>query len=133
MKCFCDRSTLSCIDMVKPDSSPEMGLYSKETIEQLATKYPGVEIMDFDEFAAFKERALSSQPKEITEERYMEMLCVLPPEDHVVGIGDESFKCCERLSGRITSIYCRLGSRFFTFDDVYTLTHEEIVRRCSAV
>ncbi len=118
------------VDLAKPNAQGVLvGRYSGETLEALAVRYPLVTLGEFDEIAAEIESLLKTVPVEISEERYNDMLEVLPPEDwQRTGYGD-SFKLCERTSGRITSIFARVGTRYFSFNDLYNLPHATIMTK----
>jgi len=75
-------------------------------------------------------QAARTDPVEITDQEYIEALEVLPPLDWHGGRGKESFKSSEFFVSNITSIYVNLGTRYFTFRDVATLSHQEIMSRC---
>lgn len=67
-------------------------------------------------------------PQEISEERYHEMLNVLPPcRWHGIGELFESFHVSERLSGNVVSWFVRYDERFFQIDDDATKTREELL------
>ncbi|MDR2882087.1 MAG: DUF1419 domain-containing protein [Azoarcus sp.] len=105
------------------------GLYSRKTSDELVAEYPGMLIGTVEEFKAFQNEALRTDPEEITEERYWEMLEVLPPLNWRGTAGYESFMLSEFWCGDITTIYANRGSRYFTFKDVSTLSHKEIMAR----
>lgn len=69
-------------------------------------------------------------PVEITEARWYEMLEVLPPLKWRGGGGTQSFMMCEFTIDDITDIFCKIDGRYFSLSDRFTITHEEIVRRC---
>lgn len=111
---------LTCIDMVTPDGRSQI---ERQTLEEIQARYPGAEISDLETWSAAKEKALCTEPEEITEERFWEMLEVLPPQRWQRGrtLDDkpcQSFEMCEHLSGRVTSIVCEVAGRFFTWNDV---------------
>lgn len=106
------------------------GRYSGDTIEQLRTCYPIVEMDEASVVTAQKEEMLRSEPAPCTEDQYMDGLDALPPLDFCQGQGYESFKFEERFSGRMTNIYVRAtGGFFYTFMDVDTLSHADIIAR----
>ncbi len=114
MKVFV-QGNMVCIDVVMPDGRAQI---SRESLEQIQMRYPGAAIADLAEWTAAKEKALCTEPAEITEERFMEMLEVLPPQrwhraHSVDGVFCQSFELSEHLSGRVTSIYCQVGEKFF--------------------
>lgn len=68
---------------------------------------------------------------EIDLDQYEEMLNVLPPFDwRGIGSGNESFKMCERISGNLTQIFCRIGGRYFTLVESIHKPHHDIVAHC---
>lgn len=66
--------------------------------------------------------------KEITEERYQDMLEVLPPCKWTSPArGCSVFHVSERLSKNIVSWFVQVGSRFFELQDVDTLTGAQVL------
>lgn len=120
---------LLCIDVVMPDGRSK---FARETLEQIQARYPGAEIADLDTWTAAKEKALSTEPTEITYEQYMDALEVLPPQRWHITKACESFELCEQTSGRITAIYVRVGKRFFTYQGIVGQELEDHVKRCQA-
>lgn len=119
MKVFV-QGQMTCIDTVLHDGR---GQYSRENLEEIRVRYPGAEIADLDEWTAAKEKALCTEPQEITEERFMEMLEVLPPQRwrrcHTTdGVFVQSFELSEHLSGCVTSIYCQVGPKFYEWTGI---------------
>jgi hypothetical protein len=129
-QCFTQRSTLSCIDVVVPGSEPPRGTCSGETLEQVRIRYPEAQLDTLDEFVAFKEAELQTEPKEVTEDKFVEMLEVLYPNHWVRRSGSESFQMSEHLSGNITEIYCRVGTKYFAFSGRAGMKHDDIVAKC---
>jgi hypothetical protein len=111
------------------------GVYSNETIEEMAIRYPGVAIGEMEMVHASCEETFKTNPAEITAEQYQYGLEVLPPVDWIQANGS-SFKMSERQYGNITTIYCSLlidrQRRYFSFNDNITLPHEQIIDRCRA-
>lgn len=95
----------------------------RKNLMQMRDEYPDVVLGSLDEWIDADEKRLISAPEEITEERWWEALECLPPESWQNSGGGESFVMMEYYSGRITSIYVRLGKRYCTFHDVATLPH----------
>ena len=122
-------SDLTIIDIMQPDGKSQ---YARETIEQIKARYPGAEVWDFDAAIEHKENALKSAPEEITEEQFIEALEVLPPEDWQRTAEGQSFKMCERTSGRITAIYAEVNGKFYTMSNVHTMPHKDIMADCMA-
>ena len=75
-------------------------------------------MVDFKAWTLKHEKSICTEPKEITEYRFFEMLEVLPPQRWHQGRDCESFELSEHQSGRVTSIFCRFGNRYFEFLDV---------------
>jgi hypothetical protein len=72
-------------------------------------------------------------PKEVTEERWHDMLCVLPPSKWRGSNGSQSFHVCEYLSGNFVSWFVNIGARYFELQDVDSLTHAQLVDMCQGV
>lgn len=109
------------------------GRYSGETLEQIGKRYPGAQVGDAMDIAAQREAMMISEPEQITEEQFMDALEVLPPEGWIRHQHTESFKMCEYYSGRVTSIYARFADTYWTFKDIGSKTHVEIMDKVSKV
>lgn len=106
-----------------------VGEFSKETLEQIGRRYPGAQLGDFDTVLDAQEQAMKTDPKEVTEEHFIEMLECLPPMGYVNCGNTESFKVCELVSGNIANIYARIGSRYFHLCDVASIKHDAIIAK----
>ncbi len=93
---------------------------------------PNLIVVDFDEAWRRAEDAAKTEPAEIDEEAFQYGLNVLPPARWHVEVSRESFKISERLTGAITAIYVRLGTRYFTFNDDIRKPHEACCARVLA-
>lgn len=103
--------------------------YKGHTLAQLQNEFPDMELITF-EAAIDRENEAYRQPwKEITEERYIDQLEVLPPMDWNRSTGGESFKSMERYGGDVTSIFARRDGRFFECRDLDSLPHAEIMKQ----
>lgn len=120
---------LTCIDFVHPATG--LGMYGGQSLEELQAKYPGAVIADLKEWEAAKETALTTEPKPIDEERFMEMLEALPPQNWQQNPGCNSFEMSEHYSGRITSIFARVDGKFWEFQGIAGTPQGDIVRLCS--
>jgi uncharacterized protein DUF1419 len=99
-------------------------------IAKFAPKYgTALVILPFEEAHQRFENSFRSEPVEITEERWDEMLGVLPPVGWKNDGAHESFKISERTAGSITAIFVRIGDRYFELSDTITLPHRECVER----
>ena len=101
--------------------------YVEETKKEYQEKHPELELISFGkalELAqkADRKRYEAGVCKEITENRFHEMLNVLPPSDWVCYSTNESFRICEDLTGELSNFYIRVfdgdfpnhKERFFT-------------------
>lgn len=121
---FCTK-TNSIIDILNP------AIDTKALLAQLSVQYgPDLIILGSAEAMRRYENAFKTEPAEITEERYTEMLNVLPPVAWTNANG-ESFKISERLAGAVTAIFVRIGERYVTFHDDIRTPHEECCRRAA--
>jgi hypothetical protein len=123
------RTAPTAIDIVRDDGR---SLINGETQAEIELRFPNVCIMTCDEFQVLQERSCVSAPVVITSEKFEEMLCCLSPMKWRSGGGAESFMMSEFMTGRITGIYCRIGTVFFSFFGICSLTHDEIVAKCMA-
>lgn len=124
-QCFYVEGAKSIIDTLDERG---YGTFSGMILEQMERKYPGVKICDLDTIAKRIEDSNLTKPIEITEEQFIEALECLPPEDWQQIGGEESFKCMERTSGRVTAIYARLGIKYYTFQGIYNMKHADIIK-----
>lgn len=124
---------LTIVDMaVQREDGVLVSHYMRETVEQMSIRHPGVYIETMENAIRLKEEVLKSAPVEITEEDFMEALECLPPLNWVGENGAASFKMMEFYSGRITGVYVRLAERYFVFNDVFSITHDEAVAKVKA-
>ena len=120
---FCT-STNRIIDFI-PDDSDASAAIAKFTPEY----GHALVILAFDDAWQRYENQFKSEPVEITEERWHEMLGVLPPLAWRSDTTGESFKISELTAGSITAIFVRIHDRYFELSDTCTLPHRECVAR----
>lgn len=120
------------IDQAALVAGEYLSFYQRKTLEQMATQYPGVQLVEMDDAIAQSQEAVRLPVSEITQEQFDDALGCMPPQQWHHSDGAESFKCCEHYSGNITSIYARVGVRFFHMRDHFKLPHAEIISRCNA-
>lgn len=118
------------IDVINPETGT--GAYGGKRIEDYANEYTDVRVVTFEEYDALHEQAWRQAPQRITRQDYIDALEVLPPSGWVHGEGNESFKCCERLSGKMTNIYARIGDTYYQMVDAITMRHADIIAACAA-
>lgn len=127
--CYFSPSQLVVIDLIGRNG---LSAYAQETEGQLRQRYPDAQRMTLEDAILAKENALISAPVDITEAQFIDALEVLPPNQwRNLGV-EESFKICEHLSGAITTIYARLGTRYFSFNDRFDTPHAQIIAKCKA-
>jgi hypothetical protein len=128
--CFHVPGSRTIIDTAELDSD---GVYrstiKKETLAQVRIRYPDAEIGEWENIYRAAENSCKTEPQEITEAQYIYALEVLPPVCWKNSKGVESFKMSERFYGNVTAIYAHLGNRYFTFNDLISLTPDEIADR----
>ena len=117
------------VDEVVGFNGLNFGRYSGKTFEQLSAEYPGLEIGDSATVWAAYYNGLIFPPTRITQQRFFDMLEVLPPEGWHRADGSESFKMSEYQAGNITSIFVRIGTDYYELQDRATLTHLEILQK----
>ncbi|WP_272668140.1 hypothetical protein [Providencia sp. PROV117] len=76
-----------------------------------------------------REQAAKTAPTEITLMQFMDALSVMPPLDWQGNNNTESFKLQEMVMGNVTDIFVKVDGRYFTFRDVSTLSHAQIISR----
>ena len=126
-RCVFCMNTNRIIDFV-PDDNDGTAMIAKFTPEY------GMNLVVLDVTDAYVryENACKSAPVEITEDRWHDMLGVLPPFAWKHDATGESFKLSERTAGSITAIFVRIGDRYFELSDTITLPHRECVARVRA-
>jgi len=110
------QSPFLCIDEVRPDTGRSR--ICNKTLEQIQAEYPGAEVVAWEPWLQNKEKALCTEAERITEETFIEMLEVLPPDNWQRQKGAQSFELCEHTSGRVTAIYCCFGGRYYAFQGI---------------
>ncbi len=124
---FCT-ATNRLIDFI-PDISD-----GKAEIAKLGAEYGDqLIVLDVDDAFTRYENAFKSEPVEISEERFTEMLGVLPPVAWTRNPANcESFKICERTTGSVTAIFVRVDDRYFELSDSIRLPHRDCIARVLA-
>lgn len=122
------------VDLIHPDDGLTLHYY--EDAEALRGRYPAAKRMSCDDaWTAIDTAAQVRYRKdvsEVSEERFMDALNVLPPVGWTTRNGVESFRISERLWGNITDIFAQCGTRYFTLTDDIRLPAEVIAARVHA-
>ncbi|MEA9979902.1 MULTISPECIES: hypothetical protein [unclassified Pseudomonas] len=103
------------------------------TLNEVQARSPGVIITTYEDATARIEAGSKTEPRQIDVEDFDYALNVLPPVRWVRGGDVESFKMSERTNGRVTSIYSRVGASYWKFEDIYTMSHNEIIAKVRKV
>jgi len=136
--CLYEKGSVTMQDMVYIDDAGIVrSCCFHETIEEQRLEHPNIELWFFtdvmQEIDKAQEATFKKSPVEITEDRFTEMLEVLPPHNWHRETGSESFKMSEMTCGNYTEIFCRIGEKFYELCDDVHKTHIEIVEMCKAI
>lgn len=66
-------------------------------------------------------------PQQVSRERFYDMLEVLPPARWYRGGHIEWFHVCEYLAENLVTWFGRLGNYYYEFNDVPSLTREQLI------
>ena len=110
-------------------------MFSGKTFEQMRQQSGEVlELMPFMQALELTEAASRARycqgPERISQERYEEMLNVLPPENWQRGVGFSCFRLSERLSGAIASFFVRIGDSYYQINEDEDANVGELFRAC---
>lgn len=100
-----------------------------EAFKRLASYGTALTILTADDAMQRYENQFKTEPREITQEKFTEMLCILPPVSWHHDSHGESFKMSERQAGFVTAIYVRIDQRFFEFHDDIRTPHADCCKR----
>ncbi|WP_187484982.1 hypothetical protein [Pantoea agglomerans] len=104
-----------------------VSLFNFETLDELQMQYDDMALMTESEAGALFCTRLFRPWEEITEERWMDQLTVLPPLDWKSSPAGETFKCCEMYSGKVTHIFAHIRGRYFECRDYAWKKHADLV------
>lgn len=134
-KVFFVPGSASAIDYAATRADGELvSCFNGLTLAELQEQYPGAVIGTEFEFLQQMEAACRTAPQPISAQEYTYALNTMPPQDwQGVGSAAESFKFAERYAGRITSIFARVGCSHYRFHDIFTLGHDDIIKKVQSV
>lgn len=98
-----------------------------KSLDELATRYPGMTIITEAECREKIEALTREAPVLIDAEAYDDALNMLPPMGWEHYEETASFRMSERLNGNITRIYVRIGMQYFRFAGHYATSHADAV------
>lgn len=126
-QCFVSLANRTVIDYVRDNGLTQI---FGQTIDEVRQRYPDVQIMSADEAVnAIETSLIDNDATEITEDQFISALEVLPPKHWQSYTDTESFMMAEYLYGYVTSIYARVGNRYYTFHDRCNMSHDDIIRK----
>ena len=117
------------IDMMVNIDGKEVGLYTSETAESMKTRYPDAQYADLDAAHQVIEAEYITGVEEMEEASYFSYLGALPPVAMRTVGNTQSFKLSERRFGRVTLICAQEGERYFKFNDLITMPHDEVMAK----
>lgn len=121
------RNTIYSTGFIPEGQHEPVSLCSFETLAEMQIRFPDMELLSLDE-AESRQSAGKIQPwKEITEERWLDQLYVLPPVDRMSTPAGETFKSAERYDRNLTSIFARWDGRYFECRNRCTLHHRDLI------
>ena len=128
--CFYVPGQLSIIDTVKDNGK---SFYYDESLEEINKRYPGAILIPFEDaiaqLEALAEKKYITEPIEVDEERFMDMLGILPPMNWKQSTEGEAFMICEMNYSHYTNIFCQIKDRYFEFSDSRFLTLDQIIKK----
>lgn len=110
-------------------------MFTGKTVEQMQQETTdALEVMPFTQALDLADAATRAQyctgPRRINQERYEEMLNVLPPENWQRGVGYSCFRLSERLSGTIASFFVRIGDSYYQINEDENADPGALFRAC---
>lgn len=137
-KCFYVPGSHSLIDFATPAG---LSVICGENLEQIRSRYPGAELMDYAEVsreidAAIHDTLKVGQPEKITEKQFYYSLEVLPPLHWAAfkkrggGKTYQVFALSELMIANIAVWFVQIGDNFFRVYERITANKYDIIRLC---
>jgi hypothetical protein len=121
----------SFIDVADMVDGVLVGRYSRETLEEIQARYPGAEVMEYEEASKLHEAAQIAKyckPLQVIDhDHYMYMLEVLPPVAWTRDSDGESFKLCERTTGNLTAIIVKYRGVYYEYTGDIRTPHKQVI------
>lgn len=125
--CFVSPEQRCVIDMVRDDGKSWI---LGQSLEQVRSRYPDAQEMALEKaVSAIEASMIAGAVIEINEEAFTSAFGCMPPRRWINDGSSESFMSPEHFYGAVTSVYVRLGTRYFTFHDRCTASHLAVVGR----
>lgn len=99
------------------------------TLEEIQAKYPGALIMSREAAMDAIVALCKTVPQQIDLVDYCYARQVFKHYDRKRNGDTESFKLTKDLNERVTVIYAKVGSTYWTFRDVMEMSHDDIAER----
>lgn len=122
--------SLSALDAVHPFT--QRACYGGQTKDELIAQHGDVEVLTSDEVLQRVSAAALTAPEEITEAEFIDALNCMPPCHWRRANGAESFQMSERYTANITTVYVRLGTRYFKWRDEMGTAHDTLAAKAHA-
>lgn len=122
---FFDTTHSDIIDEVMPDGR---GRYGGRTLTEYQAEYRGEVIIISSDEAVERHKAKFMKPvRQVTKERFWDMLEVLPPCRWWRESAAESFFVSERITYDLVSWFVRLGDKYYELVASDKLNHHDVV------
>lgn len=118
------RYIIGVIDLVDPHTS--RGIYTGQTLQQLQQEYADVQQLDLVTAIERMESVLIGPPIDIQQDRFDDMLTVMPPVRWYNEHDRSAFQLCERFSGNIALWFVRIGNRYFECRQRFDIEHNQL-------
>lgn len=109
-------------------------MFSGETFDEIRRKDPSMQLIPIHEAVEKAEtesrRFYMRLPEEITKNRWKSMLNLLPPDNWEESDKGKTFHYREKITSKLSMIFCSIGSRYWEMVDRNTLKHDEIIDLC---
>lgn len=106
--------------------------YSGATVEDIRAKHPNAVFLSWDNAIALIDVNLQRKydyVDEINEQKFDEMLNVLPPENWTQFTNLEYYMVCEAMEDRYYAWYIRKDGRYFSTIAPKSITHNDLVKK----
>jgi hypothetical protein len=125
--CFVSPEQRCVIDMVREDGKSWI---LGQSLEQVRCRYPDAKEIALDgAVLAIEGSLVAGAVTEIGVEAFASALACVPPRRWINEGASESFISPEHFYGAVTSVYVRIGTRYFTFHDRCTASHSAVIGR----
>lgn len=133
--CFYQPGSTSIIDLARPDGRSQV--YG-ETLAEIQARHPGAQYIPYAEASTQAHAELATKyclgiPTEITKDRWMYALEVLPPCRWTRDKDGERFYVSELIYCNVASWYVRIGRRFFEINDHITAPKAAMYAACRSL